>query len=240
MEKRRLLIADSSEDFQLALSEALQGEYHVHCCGDGKEALSLLHALKPELLVLDPMIPNLDGLSLLQAAAAADILPTVLAVTSFYNDYMLQIMTRLKVGYVMVKPCDIAAVISRIHDLARSLDAPLQNSQDPRKLAGEALVSLGFAIKHRGYTYLLDAVILYSRNPRQSITKELYPSIAALHNCLPCSVERSIRTAIESAWIHGDRAVWMRYFPSAPGAVLSRPSNHTFLTRICAGLRKKL
>ena len=67
MDAMKLLIADGNEEFRRALAAELQGAYHVRCCGDGKEALSLLRSFAPDVLVLDLMLPGLDGISLCRA-----------------------------------------------------------------------------------------------------------------------------------------------------------------------------
>ena len=61
MDAMKLLIADGNEEFRRALAAELQGAYHVRCCGDGKEALSLLRSFVPDVLVLDLMLPELDA-----------------------------------------------------------------------------------------------------------------------------------------------------------------------------------
>ena len=48
MDAMKLLIADGNEEFRRALAAELQGAYHVRCCGDGKEALSLLRSFVPD------------------------------------------------------------------------------------------------------------------------------------------------------------------------------------------------
>lgn len=237
MNKRKLLIVDSSEDFQHALSETLPSTYQVKCCCDGKEGLAVLLSYRPDILVLDLMIPNLDGLSLLQAAFSAGIVPTVITITKFYNDYMLHALTRLNVGYIMLKPCDISAVVNRIRDLEAKRDAVISTPPDPNTLISEILLKLGFVTKHQGYTYLRDAILCYAANPQQSFTKELYPTIARVFQSNTNNVERSIRTAIEAAWKRGNPEVWARYFPVDPGFPATRPTNSNLIARLANELR---
>ncbi len=66
---RKLLIADCSEDYRTALANALTDHYHVLCCRTGTEALDILRRENPDILVLDLMLPELDGLTLLERAA---------------------------------------------------------------------------------------------------------------------------------------------------------------------------
>lgn len=236
MDALKLLIADGNEEFRLALAEALQGAYYVRCCQTGKEALELLRAYSPDVLVLDLMLPELDGISLLQAAVAAGIRPMVLATTPFLNPYVLEASEKLGVGYMMRKPCDIRATVARISDLSQRLLPPLISQPDPRTHVSNLLLSLGIPTKLHGYAYLREAILLMAKDPGQSITKELYPRVSALCRCEPKHVERSSRNAIESAWTHRDDRIWQLYFPPGPDGIIPRPSNGAFISRLADSL----
>lgn len=237
MDALKLLIADANEDFAQVLEEHLQGAYCVRCCQDGKQALSLLRSFDPDVLVVDLMLPELDGISLLQAAAEEGLTPMVLAVSRFDSDYVQQSMEALSVGYFMRKPCDIAATVARITDLSRRLRPPLVTPPDHRTHVSNLLISLGIPTKLRGYAYLREAVLLMAKKPDQSITKELYPAVAALCGCQSTHVERSIRNAIETAWMHRDDRLWQLHFLPAPDGVIPRPSNAEFISRLADTLR---
>lgn len=236
MSKRKVLIVDSSEDFQQSLLEALKNDYHVKQCCDGKEGLAAVLSFRPDILVLDLMIPNLDGLSLLQAAHSAGVAPTVITVTKLYNDYMLHSLARLNVDYVMLKPCEMDAVVGRIHDLELQGSMTGSIGADISAQANELLLELGFLAKHRGFAYLREAIVCYNTNPRQSVTKELYPAIAAALHVKKTCVERSIRTAIEAAWLRGDPAAWAQFFPVDPGFPAARPTNSHLIARLASEL----
>ena len=98
MDAMKLLIADGNEEFRRALAAELEGAYRIRCCADGKEALSLLRSFVPDVLVLDLMLPALDGISLLQSAVGAGLCPMVLVTSRFYNDYILGVLAELSVG----------------------------------------------------------------------------------------------------------------------------------------------
>ena len=106
---------------------------------------------------------------------------------------------------------------------------------DLRTLICRCLLELGFSTKHDGFQYLIDAVAMMTQDVTLPVTKIIYPSIARIHNCSPENVERSIRTAMEYAWDHGDRTLWCRYFPDAG----QRPTNAVFISRISEALLLK-
>lgn len=232
MEKRKLLLAEENEDFALALEESLRGLYSLRVCRDGQAALQLMHSFKPDILVLDLMLPGLDGISLLQSIADARMEPMVLATTRYYNDYMLDRLGRFGVGYLMIKPCDIRATVARIGDLTQRIRQPVPTRPEPRNAAANLLLQFRIATKHRGYTYLREAVALMAEKPGQSITKELYPEVAAHFGVDHKQVERCIRTALESAWNRRDEQLWRMYFAPGTDGCLRRPTNGEFICRL--------
>lgn len=240
MQKRKLLVADGTEEFPMALSDHLRGAYTLRICRTGLEALELLADFRPDILVLDLMLPELDGLSLLQQAAANGHRPTVLATTRYVSDYVLETAQRFGVGYVMVKPCDVQATVARIADLSQRLK-PLASAQpDPGTAAANLLMSLGIPTKLRGYGYLREAVVEMMCDPDQSVTKELYPAVAGRFNASAAQVERSIRSAITAAWNNRDEQLWRLYFKPGPGGTVPRPTNAAFISRLANGLKQSM
>ena len=142
METISILIADSSEEFRSTLTNALQGNYRLFSCRSGKEALDLALETPPDILILDLMLPELDGISLLQLLFASGIRPLVLATTKLYNDYVVDATAKLGVEYLMIKPCDIRAVVGRVKDLSNSLSKPSLSAPDRRTHVSNLLVSL--------------------------------------------------------------------------------------------------
>lgn len=237
MQMLRVLVAEEDEEFCKALAEQMQGLYQVRSCREGNEALAMLRTFKPDVLVLDLMLPGLDGISLLQDAVASGLHPAVLATTRFASNYILETLTRLGVGYLMMKPCDVKATVCRVADLSQRMGSPLFSHPDPRTTASNLLLSLGVPTKLRGYGYLREAVLLMAGNPDQSITKELYPAVGRLCGATPVQVERSMRSAIHAAWCQGDRQLWKLYFGPAQAGFPQKPTNAAFISRMADALR---
>lgn len=236
MQLRRMLIVDPSEEFRNSLADALRGAYQIRLCGDGIQAQALLREFSPDILVLDLVLPGYDGLSLLQWALERDIRPMVLATTRFFGDYVLESLERMGVGYVMVKPCDLGAVVRRIGDMSSRIQPREVAHPDPRNQTSGLLLALGVPTKLRGYAYLREAILLMMCDPTQSITKELYPEVARLCGCAPSHVERSIRSAVAAAWERRDDQLWRLYFQPDENGQILRPSNGAFITRLADSL----
>lgn len=228
----KLLIADAGEDFRQALAERLRGTYRIRVCKEGQETLEMILAFKPDILVLDMMLPGLDGITILDEAHRAGFRPMVLATTRLPSDYLIRSAERLEVSYLMVKPCEVKATADRLQDMTMHLHTPAVTRPDPRTEVSNILLALNFSTKLRGYAYLREAIPEFMNRPGQSVTKELYPLVGKLCDASGSQVERSIRSAIEKAWERGDKQVWRLYFrPDAQG-VLNRPTNTEFITAI--------
>lgn len=237
LELPRLLIADATEEFCMALVDFVRDFYEIRTCREGNEALQVIRSFRPHILVLDLMMPGLDGITLLQRAAQEGHTPMVLATTRFQSDYVLETLARLGVDYLMVKPCEIKAVAARVKDLSGHLKPMEVEKPDPRTQVSNTMLKLSFSTKLHGYSYLREAIVETVMHPGQMVTKELYPTIAAMNHGSTDQVERSIRSAITKAWAAGDETVWRRFFlPEADGRV-RRPTNAAFITRIADYIR---
>ena len=230
MTRHKLLIVDNCEEFPMALAEILQNDFQIRFCLDGKEALSLLQSFQPDILLLELMIPGLDGISLLQETVSLGIHPVVLTFTRFYNEYMMTALAKWNVSYWMLKPCDLHATAKRIRDLVPLLGEQRIFAADPAAYARELLFSLGLSAKHNGFHYLQEAIVMQAQNSEYSVTKHLYPGIAKKTGCSKANVEHAIRTAINRAWEKRDDAAWQQYFSSGPEGTVPRPTNSVFIS----------
>ena len=245
MERLKLLIAEGTEDFRIALAELLRGAYTLRQCDNGITALELMESFRPDVVILDLMLPGLDGITLLQRAVTAGLRPVVLATTRFHNEYVVEAAQELGVAYIMVKPCDVRATVARLADLSRRIHPPAVSRFEPRDYVSDVLLALGIPTKLKGYGYLREAIVLMAQDPTQSITKVLYPAVAANYKKETMRidgrhVERSIRSAIERAWERRDDGLWRLYFSANAGDPLRRPSNGAFITRLAESLLREM
>ena len=240
MKKQKMLIADSDDLFRLALADALRAHCQILSCRDGQEALFLLRRERPDILVLDLLLPKLDGISLLRAAARDGVLPRVFATTAFVNGYIMSSLESLDICYIMRKPCDIAATAEMILQLQPELTVVSKATADPKAGVSRLLRDLGFSSKLDGYTYLLEAIPLFAADPAQSFTKELYPAVGQRHGRSAMLVERNIRNAIATTWSRRDDAVWKQYFPADSSGCVIRPTNGAFIARLAEALQREI
>lgn len=238
MEMLKLLIADANEEFCMALADMLEGTYVVRVCREGNQTLETIHTFRPDFLVLDLMLPGLDGISLLERAAAEGFSPMVLATTKLITDYVEDALAELGVSYLMRKPCDLYATATRIKELSRRITKPAISRPDQRTVACNMLLALGVSPNLDGYGYLRDSILELARKPGQRLSKELYPKVGELAGANAEQVERCIRTAIIKAWESRDEKLWQLYFQARADGTQKKPSNGVFINCLVTRLIK--
>lgn len=233
MQTRKLLIADSSEEICLALTDLLSERYHICTCRSGDRALELLRSFSPDLVYIDLMLPKIDGIAVLQAAMQEGIRPKVLASAGLQSIYIEEALSRLQVAYMVKRPCDLKAIAGHIDEMAGITSCMPAAVPHPQVDASAILLQLGIRSHLDGYHYVMTGYPLFLRNPQQTVTKELYPAIAKIHGKTGMQVERSIRNAIDTAWKRRDDRLWQQFFPPGPDGTVPRPTNtqlmHTLL-----------
>lgn len=232
-----LMIVDSSDDFRLALKNALQDSFQVYSVSDGLEALSMAKQLLPDIMILDLILTGMDGITLLQELQANQIHPTVMVVTRLHTAYIRECIEKLNVAFLMLKPCDPNVAARRITDLYHSSCKKEEPSFEIQELAAQLLNHLGFPPRLLGYQYVKEGIASIYLNPKIALTKELYPEIADRNHATAMTVERSIRTAIRTAWMHGNPQIWAEFFPPQTDGSIPRPSNGMFLAKMANELR---
>ena len=245
-----VVIADNSEEFCAGLSAALQqaGGFHIlDTVADGEQAIRTVSERKPDILVLDMMLPKRDGISVLKAISGMDKRPVTLATSGFITDYVTTAAANLGVRYLMLKPCDTAALVDRLEEIrgGESSRKPLARRTD--KTSIETMVTsiiheIGVPAHIKGYQYLREAIIIAvgDMDVINAITKVLYPQVAKTFQTTPSRVERAIRHAIEVAWDRGDLDTLQRFFGYTVNSTKGKPTNSEFIALIADKLQLQL
>lgn len=229
MESTKVLIADDGEEFRQSLAHTLGSSYQIRTCGDGNQALELMQSFRPDILVLELALPQLDGLTLLKMAAQAGIRPKVLVTARYFSPYMSAGLAALKVDYYMQKPCSIQALACCVADFAAADQPAPAPTNDPENWVSATLLAMGMPPNLDGFRYLLRAVPVFSQDMNQAITKELYVNVGEFYNKHPKQVERSIRSAIDATWKRSSQQQLAVCFTPGPDGRVSRPSNGLFI-----------
>ena len=244
-----VIIADNTEDFCTSLTSLLQRTEGFHVVGtanDGEQAIRMVTERKPNILVLDMMLAKKDGISVLKALNAMDQKPAVLATSGFITEYVASAAANLGVRYLMLKPCDMTALVERLQEIraGETRRTPLRRSD---KTSIETMVTgiiheIGVPAHIKGYQYLREAIIIAVNDMDviNAITKVLYPQVAKTFQTTPSRVERAIRHAIEVAWDRGDLDTLQRFFGYTVSNTKGKPTNSEFIALIADKLQLQL
>jgi two-component system response regulator (stage 0 sporulation protein A) len=243
------MIADNSEEFCVSLSTALQRTERFNLVGtacDGEQAMQLLEERKPDILVLDLMLAKKDGLSILKSMAGWERRPAVVATSGFMTDYVASAAAGLGVAYLILKPCDMEALVDRLEELrfdtGRSIPIRRAPGQSIEALVTGIIHEIGVPAHIKGYQYLREAIIIAvgDMDVINAITKVLYPQVAKTFQTTPSRVERAIRHAIEVAWDRGDLDTLQRFFGYTVSNTKGKPTNSEFIALIADKLQLQL
>lgn len=208
----------------------------------GTETVELVRALRPDLLILDDVLPHLDGLGVL-TRLDPERRPKVLLLMSCASDHMVQLYYQSGATYCLLRPASSELVAERAALLTgRHLaghEIPSRPLAPQARTVSELLRRTGVPAHLQGYRYLKDAVqyVLNNGGDLCGMTKELYPAVARLHSTVPARVERSIRHAIEVAWNRADLNELQRLFGATIHHGRGKPTNSEFVAMLADHLR---
>ena len=242
--KKQVLIADADFVFAKELSRALEesGEFQVMDIAlNGKQAVRMVEERHPDVFVMDILLPELDGLSVLEAISSVVPPPIVIATSAFISNYVTVTAMNLGVRQLIKKPCDAESVSASVERACRIL--PRKGPEhDRRCLIANTLHDVGIPANIKGYSYLIDALELAIANPEAafSMTQSIYVPIARQHGVQPEQVSRAIKRAIDIAWDRGDLDTLQSYFGYTVSNTKGMPTNGEFVSIIGEKLRFQL
>ena len=268
-EKITILIADDNIDFTRTLSAYLEKMEDIEVVGiakDGNEAFEIIKGTHPDILLLDVIMPHLDGIGVLEQMNMIKLnkKPICIMLSAVGQDKVTQRAIELGAEYYVVKPFDIEVLIKRIKELryyqpstnrgsfivketkSQYIDIPQQidkKSEDGLEaLVTNIIHEVGVPAHIKGYQYLREAIMMVVNDIDiiNQITKQLYPDIAKKYHTTPSRVERAIRHAIEVAWGRGDQKTVEKIFGYTISAAKGKPTNSEFIAMIADKLRLEL
>lgn len=244
--KIKLLIADDNVEFAAMLSQYAKNKNSfemVEVANDGLEALDKIEKLKPDIVILDLIMPQLDGIGLLEKLSKVKgaYKPSFIILSAIGQDSYVKMAMNLGASYYMVKPFDVDLLITRVYEIYMDRNSSSEykvNGYMSTKLSDEILESeisrnlhrLGIPPNLSGYRYLKEAIKLSIKdsNVFKSVTKLLYPQVAEIYASSSQKVERSIRNAIDCAWKNESNQLREQLFSFSEG----KPSNSQFISTV--------
>lgn len=214
---------------------------------NGAEALDLLAATKPDVMLLDIIMPHLDGIGVLERLAqSGEPRPKIIMLTALGQEQMTKRVIDLGANYYVLKPFNLETLVTRVRQLANneSFSATTVSTSENKVANLEFRVSnflheLGIPANIRGYLYLREGISLVTEENEliNGVTKILYPMIAKKFKTTASRVERAIRHAIEVAWGRGNLEAINRIFGFTVDTRRGKPTNSEFVALVADRMR---
>lgn len=260
MGKINVAIVDDNERIVNLLVEILKSDSDIEVVGtaeNGMEAITMIKEKKPDVVLLDLIMPKLDGLGVMEKLRFDESLkkaPSFIVITAIGQEGVTENAFELGASYYIMKPFDNNMVLSRIKQLRGDLHnsrlienhriSTYESKDDYKERNLESDVTniiheIGVPAHIKGYQYLRDAIMMSVNDNEMlnSITKLLYPSIAKRHKTTPSRVERAIRHAIEVAWSRGKMDTIDELFGYTVSNGKGKPTNSEFVALIADKIR---
>ena len=241
--KASVVIADASEEYRTILKKTMEstGEFQVvGSAGSGVEALRLVQQLYPQLLIMDLVLPELDGFGLLkQLQSMGDRAPKIIVVSAFCVQRTVSQAVQMGVWYFLSKPCSEESLLELMRQAAQSQQEMGDFSPALEGQVTAIIHEIGVPAHIKGYQYLRDAIVMSVNDMEMlnSITKILYPTIAKKYQTTSSRVERAIRHAIEVAWSRGKMDTIDEMFGYTIHNGKGKPTNSEFIALITDRIR---
>ncbi|WP_407308350.1 sporulation transcription factor Spo0A [Desulfosporosinus sp. SB140] len=267
----RVLLADDNREFVEIVKEFIERQEDMSLVGvayHGNEALELIAREEPHVVLLDIIMPHLDGLGVLEKLQNVSLRPKIIILTAFGQESMTQRAVNLGANYYILKPFDLDTLGKRIRQLQDDFPDPLNSAQISNTASNNKTITnnpvptsilpptsknlevevtrmihqMGVPAHVKGYQYLRDAIVsvVIDVSLLGAVTKELYPMIAEKYQTTPSRVERAIRHAIELAWDRGNVDFMNRFFGYTINIDRGKPTNSEFVAMVADKLRMSI
>ncbi len=255
----KILIADENASARTQLKEcfARVGCRYIDEAINGEDALSKIHRLHPDVVIIDIWMSKLDGLSVVRSAKATnygeDKPPVIIMTSPISNQNIFVQALQAGAELCLIKPLNQSNLIEYVESMLKNRNAKIDlgadgaqalskdDSPDIEAQVTRIIHQIGVPAHIKGYQYLRTAILLTVKDSDiiNSVTKVLYPSVAKKYSTTTSRVERAIRHAIEVAWDRGDVDTLNSYFGYTIQNNRGKPTNSEFIAMIADNLRLK-
>lgn len=246
MEKIRVLMIDDNVNLTKMVEEYFSDHKEIEIvmkAHDGGAGLDLILDKEGEydLVLLDLIMPNKDGIYVLEELKKRNINKNIIVATSYNAPEMIRKVSEYGVNYYILKPFELVDLENRILDVFKVVKGGSINlyHNNLQISITKMLHELGMPSHIKGYQYIREGIDMIYNNPDMigGITKEMYPDIASKYDTTVSRVERAIRHAIEVSWNRGNWDFMEEVFGHSVDIDKAKPTNSEFIVTIADKLR---
>ena len=260
-----IAIADDNRQTLNLLGEILEKEEGIRVVGkadNGEDAYNMILRTNPDIVVLDVIMPRLDGISVMEKVknnTQMKSCPSFIMVTAASSQDVTEDAFRLGANYYIMKPFSKDVLLDKIRRVSNGRAKNIPTNTPERKIVPyldpaaymeqnletdvtQMLHEIGIPAHIKGYQYLRDAIMMSVKDTEMlsSVTKILYPTIAKKHQTTASRVERAIRHAIEVAWSRGKIETIHAFFGYTINGGKGKPTNSEFIALISDKLKLQM
>lgn len=223
---------------------------------DGFKIIEIIENSCPDIVIMDLFMPRIDAIGIITTIRKNRRIemPTFMVASNFGRPTLEREVMSAGASYFLLKPLNYSDIIEKILQITyrsslsgnsaqqNSYPLHISDSSNIEIRITQILHQFGVPAHIKGYHYLRSSIMMSIENPDiiNSVTKQLYPSVAKNFETTPSRVERAIRHAIEVAWDRGDIDVLNSYFGYTIHNSRGKPTNSEFIAMISDKLRLQL
>lgn len=251
-----VLIADDNNELAQELADYIATVADMKVCAiasNGKEAFSLILETKPDVILLDMVMPELDGIGVLKKLKNVHLDKKPVVIVHSISTLARTIEAALTLGadYYLLKPQSCERICETIKEFTAVQIPDTEISQntaskniscDLETIVTDFIHELGVPAHIKGYQYIRSAIMMVVDNMDllNFITKQLYPDIAKAYNTTASRVERAIRHSIEVAWSRGKPETMNNIFGYTIHTGKGKPTNSEFIAMVADRIRLQM
>ena len=249
-------IGDDNERILEILGEMITNDKDLTLVGkanNGEDMYQIIKNKEPDVVLLDLIMPKMDGLSVMDAVAKNKNLkksPYFIIITAVGQEKITEDAFRKGASYYIMKPFQNETVLRQIKNLKSEIPQEnyrvkntvmsVQDMEDNlESRVTDMIHEIGIPAHIKGYHYLRDSILMAieDMDVLNAITKILYPTVAKKHHTTSSRVERAIRHAIEVAWSRGKIDILDKLFGYTVSNGKGKPTNSEFIALVADTIR---
>lgn len=263
-----VLLADDCEEFAKTVKDYLDNQDGITVAGvahDGREAFEMIKETKPDVVLLDMIMPYVDGLGVLKKIRNTDLEkePVCMMLSGVGQERVTQRASEMGAQYFMLKPFELESLTERIREFGTDEFGVGQKGAEAAKYDNGIFINeakkcydredlemvvtgiiheVGVPAHIKGYQFIRSAILMAIDNMEviNHITKQLYPDLAKQFKTTPSRVERAIRHSIEVAWNRGRTETMEKLFGYTINSDKGKPTNSEFIAMIADNVRLRM